>query len=342
MRANPHLLARIFSMSTFVGLVTVGSLGQGQPALTGPLGGYVFDSATLGIRPILGLPPSAYLGSPVLAQTPIASVAPNGKFTIVVSGSRPNFIADISAPALSPSELLGSMDSPDRIVWAADSSSAVLFCSRTSSLQFIHNVATAALVDPVIDLSEAGPGPVLLAADPQNGVAGIVSNHRGASSLYLARANGSLDLAANVDVALSAGAFAQNGTLYVAAAASLRVWMLQPGAGLTAVLGVPNDQTNSGLIPMASFLDRHQPVALGLGNDDSRLYLADKGDQQIHVYDVATWDQSGQLQLAGVPSTLDFFGASLFLVNARRRAQDPILLLQPDPQVSVIFIPAGD
>src|ERR1700683_4832247 len=99
----------------------------GQASVSGPPSEYVFDPGTQTIRAIIGTPGSAYLGKSVVAGVHFGSVAPNGLSAIVVRGTTSDLIADLaqSPPALLP--LVGAMESPDRILWAEDSSGAVLF-----------------------------------------------------------------------------------------------------------------------------------------------------------------------------------------------------------------------
>lgn len=302
-----------------------------QSPLSGPIAGFVFDAGNQSIRAVVGLPPSAYLGAPVLTKTPLASVAPNGKYAIALVGTRPNLIADLTAAPVAPAELIGSMDSPDRIVWAADSASAVLFSSTASSLQFLRGGDAMLSPDPAIDLSTAGTGFVLLAADPAHGRAAIALNGPSTGAVYLVEDSGAITPLGSFTDAVAGGALTAGGTLYIAGQSSHQVWMLQnpkSGGSPQAVLGQA-DGVN-------------QPAALAVDAGGSLLYLADKADRTIRVYDMASWTRIDELTLDSVPSTLEAFGASLFLVNARRDASDPVLLLKTGPGRTVMFIPAGE
>jgi len=302
----------------------------------------VFDPGTQTIRAIIGTPGSAYLGKSVVAGVHFGSVAPNGLSAIVVSGTVSDLIADLtpSPPALLP--LVGAMDSPDQILWAQDSSGAVLFSSRTRSLQFVTQVSQQPVVHSSVDLRALVSAPVstidarrdrlpasmvLLAIDPAAKMAVVAARALGQSEVYLVQNGQPPELLMNPESA-SAAAFAADGSLYVVDGTAGLVWAVRTPSGNPQIQSLPAPQDGLG-----------QPVAVAV--EGNQLYLADSAVNQIRVYSLATLEQIDGFHLDSAPSTLEPFAATSFLVNARRKPADPVLLLQTSPAPSVIFIPAG-
>ena len=81
------------------------------------------------------------------------------------------------------------------------------------------------------------------------------------------------------------------------------------------------------------------PVALA--SQSQFLYVADSQTGVIQTYDLTALRKIEDLPLDSSPSTLEYFTPTSFLVNGRRKANDPVLILQTSPALTVTFIPAG-
>jgi hypothetical protein len=100
---------------------------RGQSAsLQGPSSGFLFDPTSRSIRPILGIPPGAHLGSPVYSNLDYASVAPNGQIAIGVANGQTLLIGGISGAQPTASPIAGAIGNTNRVLWAADSTAAIL------------------------------------------------------------------------------------------------------------------------------------------------------------------------------------------------------------------------
>jgi hypothetical protein len=135
------LTASVFSLS-------------GQQTFSGPASGYVFDNVQQSIRPLLGLPGASWLGarSGAEQQWDSVSVAPNGKWGLGLSGLSINLIPDLSQPDTFTS--VGEASGPiSRIVWSADSTTAVTWSPTTGQLQRITALDSTPIVHTPLDLT---------------------------------------------------------------------------------------------------------------------------------------------------------------------------------------------
>jgi len=155
-------------------LLAVPVFGQG-PQLAGPLSGFVFDPPSRAIRPILGIPGAAHLGSPVFSNIDFAAVAPNGRLALAVREGHLWIIPDLNAA--DADQPAAAIDNPAQIVWASDSSTAVVYSSSAQSMQrVLFPAGAAARLDSPIDTSFL-PGRISsLAVDPTGRIAAGVSD----------------------------------------------------------------------------------------------------------------------------------------------------------------------
>jgi len=332
----------------FASLVLAAAALYGQASISGPTNEYIFDPGTQTIRAIVGVPGSGYLGSSITPVIKLGSVAPNARFAITVNANTAEFIADLTQSPVTPQPLTGAIADSDRILWAQDSSGAVLFSSRGRSLQFISQVNQQPTVQPGIDLStlestlEAPTGreasrtpdilaPVqsayLLAIDPAAKQAIVAIGGAGQSNVYLLESGMSPRLIIRA-VSAAAAAFAADGSLYVIDAAGEQVWILPSPLGSATAQTLPAPQTSLG-----------RPTAIMV--QGNLLYVATSAGNRIDVYDAASLQYVDELALDSAPSTLEQFTATSYLLNARRSSTDPVLLLETSPVPKVIFIPAG-
>ena len=80
-------LDKISKTLLVAGACALVALGE-DSRMSGPIPGFVFHSPTRSIRPIVGVPGSAYLGAMVAQDFDAASVSPLGKSGLATRGSR--------------------------------------------------------------------------------------------------------------------------------------------------------------------------------------------------------------------------------------------------------------
>jgi hypothetical protein len=147
-------------------LVAIQPAAAQQASLSGPLSGFLFDSPTSSIRPVVGIAGSAYLGTPVLGGVDFASVGPNGASALVIQGGQLSAVSGLNNPApritpldapFSSSMIIGWAQDGSRVVFASDSGGAVI-----QSIRWTGGVPS---LDPAIDLSSIGGTISTLAVD---------------------------------------------------------------------------------------------------------------------------------------------------------------------------------
>src|SRR5262249_52553514 len=118
-----------FPISASIAIISqVAGPVHAQPAIFhGPIVGFVYASSSRSVRPVLGVPGAAIMGSPVLSDVDHASIAPGGKWALVSKGGSVRFVRGLSDKEPSESAAEGLIDSVDRVVWNGEGTSALLF-----------------------------------------------------------------------------------------------------------------------------------------------------------------------------------------------------------------------
>jgi hypothetical protein len=83
------------------------------------------------------------------------------------------------------------------------------------------------------------------------------------------------------------------------------------------------------------------PVGLRLSADGNRLYVANAGNRQLNVYDVASRASVNSLPLSFAPTRLNAFGTpSVFLMNDIVQGKTPVYVLSDGAsKQAVYFVP---
>src|ERR1700750_1504536 len=134
---------------------SVGGNAIAQTISSGPITGAIFDAPSHSIRSIMGLPGAAYLGTAATSTWDLAMPSPDGKRAVALRGAELSLIADLSQPDAA-TDIGGVIETVDRVVWSADSSTAVLYSSRSNQLQRVTNLNGTPAIQAAIDLSSAG------------------------------------------------------------------------------------------------------------------------------------------------------------------------------------------
>lgn len=153
-------------------LVLAGLSGAKDPAVvSGPTLGYVFDSASRTVVPLLGLPGAAICASPLAAGVEIAAAeaSPAGDLVLALSAKDSTVLALRPGAAAVP--VRGIAPGPDRIVFSPSGSHAAFYYSASSTVQVVGGLPTgsavrtldAALVGQPSSIAVADSGTVLLA-----------------------------------------------------------------------------------------------------------------------------------------------------------------------------------
>ena len=118
-------------------LLALAALPLFGQTLESPRTTLVFHSASRSLRPIIGMPGSSYLGPARYSDLDFASVSPDRKTAIIEAAGHVTLIRNMQ----DPEDIRAAITAVDRILWANDSSTAILFSSANRQLQWITNAS---------------------------------------------------------------------------------------------------------------------------------------------------------------------------------------------------------
>ncbi len=279
----------------------------GRTTVQGPVAGYVFDQQARGVRPMLGVPGAAYLGSAVAAGLDAAGIAPDGSRALAVREGRLFLVLLKEEGAAAPVE--NAITGADRFAWSPDGSVAAVYASASRQAQILRGGAAG---EPV-DLSGLGELAALAVTRSGKLIAGVAGENGGVylDGMLLARA------------AKPAAITISGQDLYFADSESGQVWQVrgfeQDAAALLFADGIEG--------------------AAGVQVYGSRLFVA--GAKGVEVFDLASRAPIGHLDVDAAPAGLAPFGErALWLLNAPGEGQ-PAYVLSAADVPAVYFVPAG-
>ena len=329
-------------IATLVGLVILTTPAMAQtPAWNVPASGYVYDPLNRDIRPIAGFLGSAVLGSSVVGGIDWASVAPNQNSALLQQGAAMVWISSLAAPDQTQS--LDGMPVTQQILWASDSSRAVMLADR-SRLVWLNglNSPTAAAptwhVDTLSALYGRGEGTTwsLLAADAASDKVLLTSRSGSQRQLWMASA-GKSPVLIPFSGQPAAAVFAAGGsTFFIADTAASQIVQFS-GLG-----SAPLDSTMSSAPLLTSALYVNDPAGLALSTDGSRLFIADHATSIIRVFDSTSGTLISELTSDAAPQALTAFAPGIFLLNSGNLPPGPFLFLNTSSPSSVLFVPRGE
>jgi len=305
----------------FLIICAVPTLGMADDsaAVSGPVSGFVFDQSARMIRPVLGVPGAAYLGSALLSDVDAASVAPDGSAALAVQKGR--LVAAPGIKTLAPqwTAVEGAISDADLFAWSQDA--AAIYSSKTGQAQIVRNLLKSPAPSAVLDLSVLSGRVAALALEGDALLAGVEGADGG---VYLLRSGKEPKLlaAAPGPVALAIA----GRDLYFADRDGGRIWRI----------------ANFGDEPVPAVFAGGIDSPVGLYIAAGRLFVAGAGSNQLRLYDLASGADSGSLDLEFTPTTLDPLGARSLLLMARGvPGEQPYFVLDASQQPAVYFVPAG-
>jgi hypothetical protein len=302
-----------------------GLAGAQSGTFAGPVAGYVFDSGTHSLRPVLGIPGSATIGAPIDAGYSLtaAYVAPqlDSFFGIASDGSTHWFT--IAAGAVTEKGISGAMQAPQRVVFSPSGTAAALYAN-----------GQAQIITGLRGSPAAGSNLSLGGADARRGrhaaPAMAVSDD---GSYLLAASSGGIQLASQNGVvrpviqtgADAVMAFAPGG--HDAAIAAR-------GTGAVLIKDVPGAATQQ---PLAgdgpSF---NAPVGIAFSGDGLHVFVASASQKSAMAFDLS--GNRADMTCSCSPAELTPMGSS-FRLN--ELTADPLWLVDAGASgPRVVFVPA--
>jgi len=313
-------------MKTFFLLLPAAALAAwaaNDAAVRGPVTGFVFDSQTHALRPMLGIPGAAYLGPSAVSPADAAWVSPDGSAALVAQAGRLSLYTGFGNATPAAIRIPGGIV-PDRVAWAPADGAAALYSSGNAQVQIVTSLVTAPVAASPIDVSGI-PGQITaMAFDGQLLLLGVSGSSGGIYSVKSQSAPERIASAYQPSALALAGA-----DLYFADQKSGQIWQVRNYGTQPASVSFSNDAGIS------------SPVGLQLSADGARLFVANSGSRTVGVYDVASRSGIETLQLDFTPSGMDRFGdASVFLLNSAARASEPLYVLSDSAvRRAVYFVP---
>jgi hypothetical protein len=318
-----HLLIRLGPAVLWIAIT--GPVYSQSPSFGGPITGFVFSDSSGAIRPLLGIPGAAYVGSPVMTGLHAGSVAPGGNWAFITKRRGNALIGGLSQSLPATVSVPGMMEQADLIAWSRNGAYALLYDSPAGRLQRIQFSTSSGAADAPIDLSAWGKA-TTLTIDPTGqriafGVPG--------GGVYLFNAGQQPVLVSPISQP-TAIAFDDTGLhLYAADLASQQVLTFDSGGAQ---------------LPFASILhadgSASNPVGLAVSAGGRFLLVVDAASRSVLVYDILSQTLANTLPLAFVPSRLDALSsAPAFLLNGSN-PQESLLILDASQSPYVYFVPA--
>lgn len=291
-----------------------------RTAISGPVAGVVFDQPSGALRPVLGVPGAAYLGSSLATGIDAAGVSPDGSAALAVRGGSLFLVTHLKDPAPVWTSIDGAIGAADRFAWSSDT--AAVYSSASGQAQILRQLSDNPAASPAIDLSGL-PGPAsALALAGDSLLIGVQSP--GGGGVYLATADAAPQLLAT---ATNPAAIIVAGTdLYFADHDTGQVWQVQSFREQPAVM------------LFADGIDTPAGLQLSAG----RLFVAAAGSQTLVVYDVSSRAAVASVDLEFTPTRLDPLGSpSILLMNAVADPSQPLYIADTSGNPAVYFVPVG-
>lgn len=284
-------------------------------AVSGPGMGLIFDTGTRSLRPVNGIPGSAFLGAPISETLSFATVAPSGKLALGWSDGRASVYGAVMVRL--PESTLTEVT---HAAWAADMSAVVLYAAGTGQVQRILDPLQAPTVEPAFSI-------------PVGGRVNFLVTHRGLIVVGLEETpiNGLYEIGASGARLLAelgqptAGAFSSAGdSMTVASRATGQI--------------VEYD-TREFSVRSTSPVGYEAVSALALSADSKSIYAIRGG--VLTVLERGTWRTASELPMEFDASGLTGLAvADVFSLAGGKRPGDPVWIFAGKTQ-SIYFVPGG-
>lgn len=289
--------------------------------LSGPISGYVFDRASHGVRPILGIPGASTIGEPINFGSSVAAawIAPRQDAAFVTESDGSFHLFRIQSGTATEAVLNGLMEAPEQVVFSPSGTAAALY--RGGSIQTVQGLPDAPAIAGTMNASAIGVPNSLAVSDD-----GAVVLAAAGNSVELFISGGDLG-----PLTSTAG-----GALVAFAPGQHDAAVADPmGAGLILY----HDLTGGIQQQLVSQSDPtiQSAVALTFSTDGQRLLLASSTGRNVTAFDLASGARNSVV-CACSPTILertgdhfrlnDFGNGPLWLLDARTSTP------------SLVFVPA--
>jgi hypothetical protein len=316
--------AFVLILTGFAGLAQA---QQGQ--VTGPVAGYVFDSAARAVRPVLGIPGASILGDAVPVEYSIgsATVSPRADTAVAITPEGVVHLLRLSGGGATEIPLNGAPAAVERVVFSASGAAFALIAGSRAQVFTVQ--PDAAALAATIDLSSAGQAEVevesVRASRPGFGSAALSDD----GSWMLLAANGSAQLI-GTGGARAIGT-ASRGSFVVFAPDSHDAAIADPRGSLVLIRNADGAGTPTTLSTDAA----KGAAGVAFSADGKSLFVA--VGQGVRAFDLAS----------GMPAAVNCTCTATGLVRMgnvyrlNELGSGPLWLLDPAGTPRIVFVPAG-
>ncbi len=325
MSRNQNPIRLRSSMLAVAALILVSPV-VGNSQIRGPVSGVIYHRASRTLRPTLGVPGSAYIGSAVAQDIDAAFVSPDGNCAFATRGSDRSVICGLlDGPTVTTpiSDVLADVTS---VAWNRKGDTAAVYSSgRTLQLIRIRGRGEAVVTGTAVDLSSLSGAPTTLAVseDGRQVAVGVEG------ALYRISDDGSLALAALIGKPTSAVFGNRGNTIYAIDQIAHEIRIVDAASSVNAITLADADAPDP------------QAVGLAVSEDGGKVWVALASQPAVRVYETATGRLQSEQALEVAPVFVQrITSGSLYLLNTAENKGDPYLVLRTGDQSGVFFIPA--
>ncbi|HEY3443497.1 MAG TPA: hypothetical protein VGK29_22250 [Paludibaculum sp.] len=296
--------------------------------LAGPVSGLLVDEQARSIRPILGMPGSAYAGDAAVTAFDFASAAPDGRSALVSRAGSLYLVRRLDGATPAWRELSSESATFSRAAWSGSSETLAVVNTTANRLEFWIDLSNEPKLASTIDLAGITGDVAALAVDKDAQYAFAATQGADGSALYLLKAGGEPRMIAQLSRA--GGLLLSAGALYAS------------DRGRNEVLRVTNWSSSPEVTTIASSGHGvNDPVGVALSADGGTLYIASAGVNQLLGFDIAAGVVKASLDLEFQPTRLERMGANgLLLLERGLPGEAPAQVLDP-VALKVYFIPVS-
>jgi DNA-binding beta-propeller fold protein YncE len=294
---------------------------------------YVHDAVGKTIRPLVGVIGSSYPGQVLLDSVDWASFALNHRSALVYRAGILAWVPDLSTSNLSDgfaSYTLLNVPLPQQVIWAADSTRAVVLAAGSPRLVWLGQFDASPRVVASWDLDSSQTDWALLAADSSANQALLASQSGDSSQLWLVSQTKAPIKIAGFNRPVAAVIASGGSSAFVADAVSHQILLVRSLNASPAV---------------APFVASEQyvadPIGLAMSSDGTNLFLADGSGKVIRVFQAGTGALGSELPLQAAPLSLTPVSTSSFLLDGRTQKEQAFFFLDTRAGGRVFFVPAG-
>jgi len=303
------------------------SLGQ-DSNLAGPVSGLLVDEQSRSIRPILGMPGSAYAGDAAVTAFDFASAAPDGRSALVSRAGSLYLVQRLDGATPTWRELSNESASFSRAAWSENSETLAVVNTTANRLELWIDLASEPRLASTLDLTSLTGSVAALAVDKDAQYAFAATQGADDSALYVLQADGEPRMIAQLGRA--GGLLLSAGALYAT------------DRGRNEVLRITNWASTPEVASIASAgHGMSDPVGVALSTDRRTLYIANAGVNQLLGFELAAGAVKTSLDLDFQPTRLERMGSgSLLLLERGVPGEAPAQVLDP-VALKVYFVPVS-